>query len=90
MVSEVRYAKSFLKQFDRLRKSEKHRVADAIEEFAKTADNPPAHLRRHALKGEWRGFESISAGGDLRIHYYLDRNIIMVCAAVGTHSTLYG
>ena len=78
--------KTFNKQLSKLTQKRKIRVTTAI---AVLLDDPSnTLLRRHALTGEWIGFFSISAGGDLRIHYeQLSDEIYLV--AVGTHSQLY-
>ena len=48
-----------------------------------------ASLRNHPLRGKWHNCKSISAGGDLRLHYRVidDRTVLFV--AVGSHSQLY-
>ena len=81
-------SKKFQKQFDKLRLNEQGRVLACLEAFKANPDLPS--LRRHALKGELLGYMSISAGGDLRLHYYEkgDR-ITFVFVSVGTHSQLY-
>ena len=82
------FTKKFQKQFDKLRVNEKDRVAACLEAFKVNPDLPS--LRRHPLKGEFMDYMSISAGGDLRLHYYEkgDR-ITFVFVSVGTHSQLY-
>lgn len=83
----VTFHKDFEKQLAKLPKKRRDKVIDTIDLFL---DNPDeSSLRNHALKGEWTGFRSISAGGDLRLHYeqFSDNSVLFV--AVGTHSQLY-
>ncbi|MDR1453559.1 MAG: type II toxin-antitoxin system mRNA interferase toxin, RelE/StbE family [Candidatus Margulisbacteria bacterium] len=80
--------KIFDKQYAKLRLKEQKRVDEALKLFLTTPNN--RKLRNHALRGEWEGFFSISAGGDLRIHYkILENNSLLFVAAVGTHAQLY-
>ena len=81
------YHKDFVKQFSKLPQKQKARVISATELFLQ---EPEAHkLRNHALTGEYRGQRSVSAGGDLRLHYIeLDGKVVLF-VAVGTHSQLY-
>jgi addiction module RelE/StbE family toxin len=85
----IEYHKSFIKQFEKLQKKEQECVLNTLEIFEK---KPFAEqLRNHQLKGNLSQFRSISAGGDLRLHYYEKepKHIIVVVVAVGSHSQLY-
>ena len=85
---KLKFTKEYQKQFDKLRRNEKIRVQKCVKAF-KTNPNLPS-LRRHPLKGEFLGYSSISAGGDLRLHYYEeDDNITFIFVNVGSHSQLY-
>ena len=85
---KIELTKNFEKQFAKLRRNEQLRVLDCIREFERNPDAPS--LRRHALKGKYRRFKSLSAGGDLRLHYYeKDDNVTFVFVSVGSHSQLY-
>lgn len=84
----VEYHRRFEKQLAKLPKKQRDKAIDAIELFL---NNPAeSRLRNHALVGQWKGYYSISAGGDLRIHLQLikSENIVFF-VAVGTHSQLY-
>lgn len=83
----LRYHKSFQKHFKSLPVKRKQAVKNSIAAFE---INPfEDGLRNHALTAKWRGHRSISAGGDLRIHYKeIDKDTILF-VAVGTHSQLY-
>ena len=82
------FTKTYQKQFAKLRRNEKIRVQACIRSFQENPDLPS--LRRHPLKGEFMDYMSISAGGNLRLHYYEeDDNITFVFVSVGTHSQLY-
>lgn len=83
----LRYHKSFQKQFNKLSLNQKQSVRKAIMTFGNNSHS--RSVRNHALKAEWLGHRSISAGGDLRLHYKeIDQDIVLF-VAVGTHSQLY-
>jgi addiction module RelE/StbE family toxin len=84
-----RESKLFLKHLRRLPKPIQLRVRQAILSFQEDPNQP--ELRNHPLKGKMKGVWSISAGGDIRIHYQKLRNgdIIILFIDVGTHSQLY-
>jgi addiction module RelE/StbE family toxin len=84
---QIDFSKQFSKQFEKLPLKKQVAARAAVNMFLQNTGAPS--LRNHALKGRWQGHCSISAGGDLRIHYkdVGDNNILFV--AVGTHSQLY-
>ncbi len=85
--SIVKLHKDFEKQLAKLPKHRRDKVIEAIELFL---DKPMApSLRNHALKGQWVGYRSISAGGDLRLHFEILSGGVFYFVAVGTHSKLY-
>ncbi|MCL2463492.1 MAG: hypothetical protein FWF28_00245 [Micrococcales bacterium] len=56
------------------------------------ADLSDPRLRFHELKGQLTGTQSISVGGDMRIHLQLHRSGDVVTATLltlGTHAQLY-
>jgi addiction module RelE/StbE family toxin len=83
----IRYQKSFTEQFSKLSKSQKRLVKDAIELFAEN----PMHesLRNHPLKGKWSNYRSVTADGDLRLHYRILVKEVALFVAVGSHDQLY-
>ena len=83
----VRYQKSFTNQFKKLPPKQRIKVAVIVEIFAQDPDD--SVLRNHALKGEWFGYHSISAGGDIRLHYRILDDQTVLFVAVGSHSQLY-
>ncbi|MGC1176457.1 MAG: type II toxin-antitoxin system mRNA interferase toxin, RelE/StbE family [Candidatus Saccharimonadales bacterium] len=81
------FHKTFDKQFAKLSEQQKRRVRVIVEQFL---ENPTdVTLRNHPLKREWSGHRSISAGGDLRSHYFVVSSTKVLFVAVGTHSQLY-
>jgi addiction module RelE/StbE family toxin len=78
---------AFDKQFAKLPKKRQDKVIAAIDLFL--TDPLALSLRNHTLVGEWAGFHSISAGGDLRLHFEIIDTEIAYFVAVGTHSQLY-
>jgi addiction module RelE/StbE family toxin len=45
-------------------------------------------LNNHALSGKFKGFRSFDVTGDVRVHYYENKNRI-VFVKIGTHAQLY-
>jgi addiction module RelE/StbE family toxin len=84
---QIKFTKSFTKEFKVLRKSQKERFYDRLELFKKDPLNKV--LRDHALKGKYIGYRSIDIGGDLRALHYVDGSIIVIFAFIGSHSQLY-
>lgn len=84
---KLTFGKEFEKRYRTLTKNQQVRVGKALATFVR--DSSVASLRHHALKGEWAGHYSISAGGDLRIHLrYIEKDSALV-VTIGTHSQLY-
>jgi addiction module RelE/StbE family toxin len=84
---DVDFTKAFNKQFDRLPRKKQEHARDAVALFVEDAS--AALLRNHGLRGEWLGYYSISAGGDLRLHYQVITETNVLFVAVGSHSQLY-
>ncbi len=83
----IDFTKPFNKQFEKLPIKKQEQARSAVALFLQDAVAPS--LRNHALKGEWLEYRSISAGGDLRLHFrVVDTNTVLF-VAVGTHSQLY-
>ncbi len=83
----VDFTKSFNKQFEKLPEKRQKQARAALALFLQDTNTPS--LRNHALKGEWLGYRSISAGGDFRLHFRMIDSHTALFAAVGTHSQLY-
>lgn len=83
----TRFHKDFDKELAKLPQKRRDKVIDAIELFMDEPMKPS--LRNHALVAEWKGYRSISAGGDLRVHFKMLDDEIAYFVAVGTHSQLY-
>lgn len=84
---DVDFTKAFNKQFDKLPRKKQVQARDAVALFVEDISATP--LRNHGLKGEWLGYRSISAGGDLRLHYQVITETKVLFVAVGSHSQLY-
>ncbi len=82
----VQFDKQFEKQLAKLPARRRGKAINTLNLFLKGSTAPS--LRRHPLKGDWLGYESISAGGDLRLHFKIADDMITF-VAVGTHSQLY-
>ena len=81
------YSRQFIKQFRKLDAKTQLKVKKHIALFMK---NPhAAKLRRHALTSEYSGHYSISAGGDLRLHFRYLSSDTVIFTAVGSHAQLY-
>jgi addiction module RelE/StbE family toxin len=83
----VKLHKDFERQLAKLPPKRRTKVIDCIEIFLQLPTEPS--LRNHALTAEWLGYRSISAGGDLRLHFKIVGNGVVYFVAVGTHSQLY-
>lgn len=81
-----------LKQYDKawskLSNQQQKRALKALELFMNSPHQP--NLRLHQLKGSLYPQYSISAGGDLRIHFFKISEDSIVLTLVGTHAQLYG
>lgn len=84
----LEFHRTFDKQFAKLPQKRREKIIDTIDHFLDDPTN--SILRNHELAGEWVGFRSISAGGDLRLHFQItDNGTVAYFVAVGTHSQLY-
>ena len=84
---KLELSREFEKQYKKLTQKQAEKVAQTLQAFLR--DKSTVSLRYHALRGQWQGHYSISAGGDLRIHIrYVSETIVLV-VAVGSHSQLY-
>jgi addiction module RelE/StbE family toxin len=84
---DVDYTKTFNKQFEKLPRKKQEQARHTIALFLQ--DTAAPSLRNHALKGDWLGYHSISAGGNFRLHFKMVGKNTILFAAVGTHSQLY-
>lgn len=84
---EVDFTKPFNKQFEKLTRKSQERAKAAVGLFLEDSASPG--LRNHVLKGEWQGYCSISAGGDLRLHFKQVNKTKVLFVAIGSHSQLY-
>lgn len=83
----IGFHKTFDRQFKQLPTTQKVGVKNSLLLFQENPSHPL--LRNHPLKGEWMHYHSISAGGDLRLHYRIISDDEVLFVAVGTHSQLY-
>lgn len=81
------FHKNFEKQLAKLNKKRREKAIDAVGQFLQDPTLPS--LRSHALRGDWEGYHSISAGGDLRLHFRMMDATTVFFVAVGNHSQLY-
>lgn len=88
MLMRILFKKRFVKQYQKLKKSDQGRVDNALRIFEK---NPfDSQLKNHALVGKLIGKRSIAAGFDLRMIFELEGDyIIVIMIGVGTHSQIY-
>lgn len=84
---KLELSRDFEKQYKKINQKQAEKVAQALEDFLR--DRSIISLRYHALRGEWQGHYSISAGGGLRIHIRYVSEAIVLVVAVGSHSQLY-
>ena len=84
---KIRFHKSFEKQFNKLKTSEKKKAQERLKLFLENPFNPI--LENHPLKGKYTDYRSINITGDLRAIYKLLNESECVFVAVDTHSNLY-
>lgn len=85
---KVEYTKLFLKQFKKLRSSERDQFIARLELWQK--DPHAKVLRTHSLTGKYRGAQSINVTGDIRaVFFYLNDETVKF-VLIGSHSQLYG
>lgn len=83
----VRFAKSFDKQYKKLDTRIKTKVNAKIELFIANPNSPELHT--HALSGKYQGYYSINITGDFRALYEYQGDALVIFGFVGTHSQLY-
>jgi addiction module RelE/StbE family toxin len=81
------FTKTFDKQFEKLPQKLQLRVKATLIMFLDDPSN--RKLRNHKLVGNYLSIRSISAGGDLRLHYQLTSDDVAEFESLGTHSQLY-
>lgn len=91
------YAKTFLKDWERLSRSGRYDMArlKAVMLLLIANDAPlPPEWRDHPLKGEWAGFRECHVGGDFLLIYLVDddagKSGRLTFVRTGTHSELFG
>ena len=84
---QVDFTKAFDKQFAKLPLKRQEKARETIALYLQNVSAPS--LRLHVLKGEWLGYQAISAGGDLRLHFKMVEQDTILFVAVGSHSQLY-
>ena len=93
---EVDYAKSFLKDWERLSRSgpyDMHRLKEVM--MLLVANDAPLgpEWKDHPLKGQWASYRECHVGGDFLLIYRVDdamgRNGGIVFVRAGTHSELF-
>lgn len=79
---------NFIKQYRKLSSKHQALINKAIILFCK---NPfDEKLRNHALKGKYKGCNSIDAAFDLRLIFKQEKNYVIVFfLKVGSHGQLY-
>jgi mRNA interferase YafQ len=93
---ECDFAKSFLKDWDRLSRSGRYNMAQLKEAMLLliAGDGPlRPEWKDHALKGDWSATRECHIGGDFLLIYKLDETIgpcgMVVFVRAGTHSELF-
>ena len=85
---KILFKKRFVKQYQKLKKSDQNKVDHALKMFEK--DPCDARLKNHALIGKLSGKRSISAGFNLRMIFELEGDyVVVIMIGVGTHNQVY-
>jgi len=85
--SRIDFSKTFLKAFSKLPPKRQAAAKHAVQLLMENPTLPS--LRLHELKGSLAGTYSISAGGDLRLHFETAPGNVIRFTAIGTHAQLY-
>lgn len=84
----IRYLPKFKKQYQKLNPVFQQQFDDRLRLFLEDRTDP--RLRVHPLKGSRAGYWSMNISGDLRALYFMDGEVTVIFALIGTHSELYG
>lgn len=79
--------KSFERKYVKLRMSEKNKYKERRNIFLDDPFHPS--LNNHSLEGKYKGYRSISIGGNLRVIYRLLNEHTVLFVTIDTHSNLY-
>lgn len=82
------FSRQFKQEFKKLSPTQKIRVRERLELFLSDPQDP--RLRDHGLHGQYKGYRSINATGDIRIIYEKPDKQTVLFMKMGTHSKLYG
>ena len=87
-IDSIELTKDFRKQLHKLPPRKVQKAIRTIKEFDNNPFSP--RLRLHELKGGLANLYSISAGGDLRLHFeFILVGNVARFVAIGTHAQLY-
>jgi addiction module RelE/StbE family toxin len=78
--------KNFIKEFKKLKESERTRFKERRDLFLLDEFNPV--LNNHPLRGNYIGYRSINITGDLRA-IYKKQNNVAIFVTINSHSNLY-
>lgn len=82
----IKLHKNFIKQYQKLRLSEKIKFKERRNLFLQDEFNPI--LNNHPLKGKYLGYRSINITGDLRVIYKRLKDYV-IFVTIDSHSNLY-
>ena len=89
----VDYAKTFVKDWERLNRSGRynmHNLKSAMWLIIANDEPLGAEYKDHALTGEWENYRECHIGGDfLLIYQFFGKGSIVVFTRTGTHSELF-
>ncbi len=88
LIVKIEYRKNFIKQYSKLNRKQQQAADKAVTCFV--ANPKTKRLRLHKLKGAYSETYSISAGGDLRLHFVVRSSStdVAVFVAVGTRAII--
>lgn len=84
----VRFSRRFEKDYHRSPQKIRQKFDQRLTLFL--TDPYAALLNNHGLTGQWRGYRSINISGDWRAIFIETDDDLVIFAALGTHSQLYG
>ena len=85
---KVNLHKNFVKQYQKLKESQKKKFKERRNLFIEDEFSPV--LNNHALKGKYLGYRSINITGDLRVIFFKIHDDEVTFVEIDSHSNLYG
>lgn len=83
---EIKFSGGFHKRYQKLSKKVRRTFHERLKLFIQDTHHPL--LRDHTLSGKLQGHRAFSITGDVRVIYYISKDIIYF-VDIGTHNQVY-